>query len=208
LTVASEATQLNVRGSIAMMTEDADRLYLLTGRIASDFSFIEQRWYLIFTCLLHQLPRPAIDAIFSQARSGYQQRALILAVAGSIFAAGDPLLTSVIDLAARTSKAAERRNAAIHSVIHVANYAIPPRIAAGGISKRSPLADKDIAKELADLYRTISDLVLDVEELRLSAIRWSGSANVAREIQSLASARIELANDLQNDPILKIIEGR
>jgi hypothetical protein len=75
-------------------------------------------------------------------------------------------LESIIKLAVQTSKAAERRNAAIHSIIHIAEYAVPPHIAAMGISRRSPLADKDISAELADLYRTVASLELDVAELR------------------------------------------
>jgi hypothetical protein len=148
------------------MREEIDRLYLLVGRIATDFSSIESLWYLIFTCLIHQTPRAATDAIFQQVMGGHQQRKLIVAVAKAVLSPADALLESIIKLAVQTSKAAERRNAAIHSIIHIAEYAVPPHIAAMGISRRSPLADKDISAELADLYRTVASLELDVAELR------------------------------------------
>jgi hypothetical protein len=116
-----------------MLNKEIDRLYLLIGRIATDFSSIETIWYLIFTTLIHQTPRPAADAIFHQIKTGYQQRQMIVAVANATFPKDSESLLSIRELAIRTRTVAERRNAVLHSAIYIMEAAIPPHIAAMGI---------------------------------------------------------------------------
>jgi hypothetical protein len=127
-----------------MLANEIDRLYLLIGRIATEFSSIETIWYLIFTTLIPQTPRPAVDAIFQQIRTGHQQRQLIVSVAEAVLPKDSDALLTIKELAVKTRAVAERRNAALHSAIYIMEAAIPPHIAAMGTSKRSPLADRDI----------------------------------------------------------------
>ena len=192
-----------------MLDGQVDRLHTLIGRIATDFSSVEGLWYLTFTCLLPNTPRAAIDTIFDKFRSGRQQRGLILSVAGAVLPADSALLQSIKTHAKRTWEAADRRNDAIHSVIHVAHYTIPPTISAMGIAKRSVLADKDIPAEIASLYRTVAILELDMNALRLDAIQFANAdRQLQRERQQLESARLSVLQNFETDPILRAVEGR
>lgn len=194
-----------------MLDTEVDRLHTLIGRIATDFSSVEGLWYLIFTCLLPGAHRPAVDAIFNRVRGGRQQRELVLSVAESALATQPRLLESVRANVINTNKAADRRNAAIHSIIHVSHYTIPPRIAAMGISKRSKLADKDITAEIADLYRTIVVLEIDVERLRLDAIEGASAvppAHMPSLRQEFESAKAAALQRLEADAVLRAVEGR
>ena len=115
-----------------MLSKEIDRLYLLIGRVATEFSSIETIWYLIFTTLIHQIPRPAVDAIFHQIRTGHQQRQMIVAVADATLSKDSPALLSIKELAVKTRIVAERRNNALHSAVYITEAAIPPRIVAAG----------------------------------------------------------------------------
>jgi hypothetical protein len=195
-----------------VLDDQLDKLHTLIGRIATEFSSVEGLWYLIFTCLLPATPRPAVDAIFNKIRSGRQQRELVLSVSETALADQPDLLKSIRTHVARTDLAAERRNSAIHSIIHVAHfYVVPPMIAARGISKRSKLADKDIAAEIADLYRTVATLELDVQRVRLDAIQFADPTAHPRllgERQHLESIRLSALGKFETDPILRAVEGR
>jgi hypothetical protein len=192
-----------------MLDEQVDRLHTLIGRIATDFSSVEGLWYLTFTCLLPNTPRTAIDTIFDNFKSGRQQRKVIRSVAEAVLPDESTLLQSIKTLIKRTWDAADRRNDAIHSIIHVAHYTIPPTIAARGIAKRSDLGDKDIPAEIADLHRTVAILELDMHALRLDAIQFANpDAHLQRERQQLESARLLVLQKLKTDQILRAIEGR
>jgi hypothetical protein len=191
-----------------MITKEIDRLYLLIGRIATDFSSIENIWYLIFTTLIHQTPRAAADAIFQQIRSGYQQRKLILAIADATLSKESPEFISIKEIATRTRVAAERRNAAMHSAIYIMEAAIPPHIAAMGVSKRSPLADKDIAHEVADLYRTVAHLELDMHVLRFQMIKSiDPTSNLDANLAQVDAERLSLTKRLDTDPAMSPVKG-
>jgi hypothetical protein len=190
-----------------MLNKEIDRLYLLIGRIATDFSSIETIWYLIFTALIHQTPRPAADAIFHQIKTGYQQRQMIVAVANATLPKDSEALLSIRELAIRTRTVAERRNAVLHSAIYIMEAAIPPHIAAMGISKRSPLADKDIAQEIADLYRTVAHLELDMHALRFRMIKSiDPKSDLEANLARVETERLSLVRRLETDSAMKPIE--
>jgi hypothetical protein len=196
-------------GFLVMLDNQVDRLHTLIGRIATEFSSVEGLWYLIFTCLLPNTPRAAIDKIFDKFKSGRQQRELILSVAGAVLPVDSALLQSIKTHAKRTWNTADRRNDAIHSVIHVSHYTIPPTISATGISKRSDLADKDIPEEIADLYRTVAILELDMNVLRLDIMQFTDpGAQLQRDRQKLESARLMVLQKFETDQILRAVEGR
>jgi hypothetical protein len=187
-----------------MLNQEIDRLYLLIGRIATDFSAIENVWYLVFTTLIHQTPRSAVDAIFHQIRTGHQQRQMIVAVADALLPEDSDALLSIKELATKTRAVAERRNAVLHSVIYIMEAAIPPHIAAMGMSKRSPLADKNIAEEIADLYRTVAHLELDMHALRFRMIK-SVDPNSSLDINlaKVEAERLKLVKKLETDPAIR-----
>ena len=188
-----------------------DRLYLLVGRIATDFSSIEQLWYLIFTCVLNTTPRDIADVIFSQFKTGRQQRQLILELINCFFLdPKHPLKLEIQDLAEQTKLAANRRNDAVHSIIQFLGFVVPPRVIAQGIFKRNKLSDKQIEPELCDLYRTVARLEMKIQELRLKMIEFitPQDSTLARDKQQIANAKQGLEQLLDSDPILRVLEGR
>jgi hypothetical protein len=131
-----------------MLTEKLRKIYEMIGEISTVVSSIDSRWYLLFTSIMHQTPREVVDAIINVQKTGEGQRQTIMAAASATFPAGSEELTIIGQLKARTDAVTGRRNAAIHTVIDIADYTIPPSIVAQGVSKRSKLADLDIEEEL------------------------------------------------------------
>jgi hypothetical protein len=131
-----------------MLTERLRKIYEMIGEISTIVSSIDSRWYLLFTSIMHQTPREVVDAIINVQKTGEGQRQTIMAAASTTFPAGSEELKIIGQLKARTDAVTGRRNAAIHTVIDIADYTIPPSIVAQGVSKRSKLADLDIEEEL------------------------------------------------------------
>ena len=166
-------------------------VYQLIGQIASNFSEIEGLWYLIFTTLLKNTPRPQADAIFFRFDSSASQRALIMRVADETYptAAGgtlDPLRDQLGQLNARTNDLARLRNAAVHGRVMEAYEdhtmaKLTPRIAPGTNAKRrNPLAGKDLVAELEKIVVEIDTLVSDLAGF-LEAI--APTRHILRELQ-------------------------
>jgi hypothetical protein len=184
-----------------MLEEQLKRIYALVGEITTEFNNVESLWYLIFTCLIHQIPRAAADAIFEQHKTGGGQRKLIRDVAAAVLLKnpdGTPgdLLNLVTRLCSATDEIAGRRNHVMHSLIYIADFSIPPKISAMGISKRSALANnKDVEGRLKNLLADIEYHGLDVEALRVQIIQWAAVARVdiAREWQLVEFHRQEVA---------------
>jgi hypothetical protein len=188
--------------------DQLNRVHTLVGRITTDFSSIEQLWYLIFTALLHDTPRPAVDAIFNQHRIGAAQRQLILDVANAVLPGDSKLRLSITQLCGRTANLSVRRNAVVHSVFYVAEFIIPPRIAAAGISKPSGMKTAGIETEIADIYREVVSLELDMQQLRLEAMRTLPPGLIVgfdfdAQMQQLESRRRLVQSFLASDPILR-----
>jgi hypothetical protein len=189
-----------------MLRAQLDRIHTIVGRIATEFSEVEMLWYLIFTCLLGNTPRAAVDAIFNNLKSGAQQRQLILDVAATVLDQKSELLASIKRHVEQTKILAGRRNEAVHSIIYIFAAAIPPHIAAGGSSKPSRLNGEQLGPEIAEIYRAILFHQLDMQDLRLQAIRHSNpNANFVREEKQLARAREEIPRTLASDPLLQAL---
>jgi hypothetical protein len=153
-------------------------------------------------------PRPATDAIFNQFKTGAQQRQLILDVTAATLPERHPLREEIGRLCARTADLSGRRNAAVHSDFYIAEFIIPPRIAAAGVNKPSRLKSREIETELASIFRTAVALQLDMQELRLRAIKYANpNFDLDGELQKLESVRQEAQHKLASDPIFELGKG-
>jgi hypothetical protein len=190
----------------AMLKTQLDRIHLLVGRIATEFSEIETLWYLIFTCLMNTTPRPVADAIFNQFKTGAQQRQMVIDVAAGALPPDSPLLISIKTLCEQTKTLAGRRNAAVHSIIYIVDAAIPPYIGAGGSSKPSKIKPGQVETEVVEIYKAIMLHGLDMHELRLQAIRHANpTMNISREEQRLARDQLRVPQSLLSDPIVQAL---
>lgn len=187
-----------------MLKAQLDRVHTIVGRITTEFSEIELLWYLIFTCLLGSTPRTAVDAIFNNLKTGAQQRQMMLDVATAILDNKSDLYKSIKERVEQTKILAGRRNDAVHSIIQIFEAAIPPYIAAGGISKPSRINAIEIDSEIVEIYRAMLFHRLDMHELRLEAIRYANpQMNLSREERQLVCVRQEVQQNLASDPILQ-----
>jgi hypothetical protein len=76
-----------------------------------------------------------------------------------------------------------------------------------GVSKRSPLADKNIAEEIADLYRTAAHLLLDMHALRFQMINSiDPKSNLQIDLSKIDAERLSLINSLKTDPAMTPID--
>jgi hypothetical protein len=158
-----------------MLKERLRYIHQLVGELSSQMSDIELGWYLLFTCLMHQTPREITDTIIKLHKTGEGQRQPIMAVASTVFPKDSDSLKFIGQLKCRTDSLAGRRNAAIHCIIHTAEWAIPRKIVAAGIAKRSPLADKDIVSELEDCLKE-ADVLASAINSFLDALDVRGQA--------------------------------
>jgi hypothetical protein len=193
------------------LDDQLNRVHTLVGRIATEFNSIEMLWYLIFTGLLAETPRSAVDAIFNQHKSGAAQRQLILDVTAALLPETSDLRKSIERLCARTRELSGRRNAVIHSAFYLAEFIIPPRVAAAGVSRPSGMKTVKIETELGEIYQSAATLELDVQQLRLETIdhmlkttdvRLPGF-NLGAEMAQLECLRQELERNFASDPILQ-----
>ena len=136
-----------------MLNEKLRRIYELVGQLSTEVTDIELGWYLLFTCLVPQTPREVVDAIINVHKTGEGQRQTIMAVARSVFPDGSDELKFIGLLKERTDVLVGRRNAAIHCIIDIGHYVVPPRIVVAGVAKRSKLADLDVEEELQSCLR-------------------------------------------------------
>jgi hypothetical protein len=136
-----------------MLTEKLREIYALVGELSTRVSNVETCWYLLFTCLMHQTPRELVDAIINLRPTGEAQRQIIVAVIATLYPEKSEPRIFLGQLKLKTDELTGRRNAAIHSIISIVNWTVPPRIIASGTSKRSKQADKDIATELKDCLK-------------------------------------------------------
>lgn len=150
-----------------MPTESLRRIHQLVGELSSMMSYVDANWYLMFTCLVQGTPRAVANAIINVHKTGEGQRQTIMATAAAVFDAKSDELAFLGRLKAWTDRLSGRRNAAVHSVLYVAEFIVPPRVAAMGGSKPSKLRGKDIetdlrsclgeAERLADTIRAFTE---------------------------------------------------
>jgi hypothetical protein len=163
-----------------MLKDKLRRIHELVGQLATEVSDIDLGWYLLFTCMMHQSPREITDAIINVHKTGEGQRQTIMATAKAVFPADSEELKFIGQLKARTDDLIGRRNAAIHSIIAIGNFIIPPTIIAAGTSKPSKLADKDIEKELESCLLEADTLAHTLQGF-MSSLGVRGKASPALE---------------------------
>src|SRR5215218_6595778 len=61
-----------------------ERILALIGRLVMTWNEAELVWFLIYTGLVHQLPRSTAEAIFKRQATGNAQRDLIIAIAENV----------------------------------------------------------------------------------------------------------------------------
>lgn len=95
------------------------RTLRLIGQVCKTWNDIESLWYLIYTCLVHELPRDKANDVYWSHLTFAHQRALILSLAGSCFpdvrSRPHVLRKQIGQLNARTEELAGKRNAIIHA---------------------------------------------------------------------------------------------
>jgi len=178
-----------------MLQDQLKGLYALVGEIATEFNYIEVLWYLIFTGLMHSTPRPVVDTIFGQFRSGAVQRTLIRRTAVAAFPDNSSLLATIDGLSKTTSELARRRNQVMHGVIYIADFIIPRRITVMG-TRPSDLASKEeVEPQLTRLLADIEYHSLDVQALRLQIIELiHPTMNIDNDKRNLERSRQEVEN--------------
>lgn len=87
----------------------------LIGRISVSWNEIETVWYLIYTCLVHELPRNKADAIYWTFQTFASQRGFIIGLAEPCFPnpKGDkphPLRKQLGQINSKTEKLADRKS--------------------------------------------------------------------------------------------------
>jgi len=162
----------------------SDRPFTLIGRMVVAWNETELVWFLIFTLLVHHLPRAVAEAIFKRSGTGGAQRELIEGVASESLAAAEfTLLLTAIKLAiADTNALAGERNAIVHAdyahVLHgdvnLAQLSDPNTefsiAISSGAAWRKKMANifagKTLETELPKLLKDIQQLISQLDQIR------------------------------------------
>ena len=106
---------------------EVKRILELIGLVSLNWNEIEVLWYLIYTCLVHELPRKKIDTIFKQFETAASQRNLIAALGDVIFLETPPFKRRISDLITKSEGLARERNHVVHGYYMVAMLSTCPR---------------------------------------------------------------------------------
>lgn len=157
------------------MKSELDEIYRLSGELVMDWSAVEVLWYLAFTTLMKDTKRETIDAIYNIFETGSGQRALVMAVADTVYPPNrnnrpHPVRVKIGKLYARTNDLSGIRNAVAHGRISIAVNAV--RIAPGiNIKKPNRLSgNKQVSNELRNAIQEVGKLYHDLEEFLNSLI--------------------------------------
>jgi len=136
----------------------------------------ETVWYLIYTGLVYQLPRPIADAIFKRHQTGNSQRELILAVAAIALKDHPDILGFLERAKVETNNIAQERNDIVHGDYHLEieePFSSPPdqfgigMSPGGGKRKHTNLfAGKKLEYVLPPLIADIMKLTAQLDEVR------------------------------------------
>jgi hypothetical protein len=142
----------------------------LIGRMCLEWNEAEVSWFLIYTILVHELPRPVAEAIFKRNTTGNGQRDLIIAIASVVLS--NPQHTYILDYLVsaknETNNLALERNDIVHGDYHYivdtldqpVGRGIGVRLGPGDDKARRAniFAGKDLEADLPELIRDISAL--------------------------------------------------
>jgi hypothetical protein len=160
-----------------------DEPFVLIGRMVKAWNEAELVWFLIYTCLLHEVPRPVAEAIFKLNRMGAGQRDLIMAIAEVVLAPPEhrPILDCLTQARRETGHLAAERNAIVHGDYHYtledevdfAALADPNLKWSIGLSSSTDwkkganvFAGTNLDKELPTLLADIEQLVRQLDDIR------------------------------------------
>jgi hypothetical protein len=175
------------------------------GHAAYLWNRIQEAWFLIFTCLLKDVPLSAAEAIFRQFDSDRAQRELVLAVADAMLDAKDPKRVRIGQLCAKTNDESGYRNSLLHAKFHLTvepNY-MDLRVGKDGSSKRlNKFEFAELKTELPNFLTRLKALDRDLEELRRDMAgmprltrTFSDATMLAMLLQREAEGKFEIAVD-------------
>ncbi|MCF8469330.1 MAG: hypothetical protein K9G30_00950 [Parvibaculum sp.] len=154
--------------------KSATNILSLVGQATMNWNEIDQIWYLIFTCLMHETPRDKTDAIFSQFLTAKAQRELILTVAAHALKKHPRYKTRIGQLAAKTNDLSGIRNAIVHGAYRFDPLNGPPyvRISPKTVAskKANRLAGKDLEREITAHIVDVQSFIADLDEFRMELI--------------------------------------
>jgi hypothetical protein len=152
-----------------MPTSQVKRAYELLGRIVAEWNDVESLWELIFTCVLHEAPRPKIDVILQQFQSSAAQQRMIKAVCDLAFEKDSYEHKEAERLYDETSEVRKLRNAVAHAwyVFDPLNSKIGLRIAPGSRAKPNRLASEQLGDALPEVLARTEQLGRKLNEFRL-----------------------------------------
>jgi hypothetical protein len=164
-------------------------------------------WFLIYTCLVHQLPRPTAEAIIKRQPTGNSQRDLILTIAAQVLKEHPGILAFLNSARTETDNLAIERNDIIHGDY---NYAIERpdlsvTIGSGGYrtKHRNLFAGKALRVELPLLIADIERLTKQLMNARHHLI-WSIVPEGQRPYPPARTMPVEIrARILQTHPELE-----
>jgi hypothetical protein len=183
------------------LVELLDAIYKLAGKLNSKISRIERGWYLIFLCLMHQVPREIIDGIMRTQTNGLGHKKIVLEVANSILPKESDIRQFLIDLDAQSNALMQRRNAAAHSVIEITAHLGDSSFVITGTTKpsRLPRVPRQVKEEL-DACLTEADRLIDAVKhflMHADTASYSSPALVSPQLKAGWN------NPLQKNPVKK-----
>src|SRR5215468_6416872 len=151
-----------------MPTPQIQHAFELLGRIVAAWNDVESLWELIFTCALHEAPRPKIDIILQQFQSSAAQQKMIKAVCDSAFDADSYEQKETERLYDETNVVRQLRNAIAHAWYRIdpLNSKIGLRIAPGSRAKPNRLASKQLGEALPEVLARTERLAQQLNDFR------------------------------------------
>lgn len=149
------------------------------GQITVCWNDIEQNWYLIYTILVHELPRNKADVMYRQFRTSAAQREFIQHIAGVAFDAETDLLKAIGKLKTRTDEIAGMRRDVAHADfgyevddMEHPMQSVDLRVAPGSRSlKPNRYAGKKLSNELVSVINAMRVHERELEDFRRRLLR-------------------------------------
>jgi hypothetical protein len=159
-----------------MTVSRVDKILALIGRMVMTWNEAELVWFLIYTCLVHQLPRITAEAIFKRQTTGNAQRDLIIFIADTILQDHLDILEFLRTARTETNNLALERNDLVHGDYHYSieePFVTPPHefgVAVGSGGDRTKykniFAGKKLDIELPPFIEDIRRLVTQLDQAR------------------------------------------
>ena len=172
------------------------------GHSAFLWNRIQEAWFLIFTCLVKEIPRDTAEAIFKQFDSDRAQREMVMAVADVALNPKDEKRLRMGRLCARTNDESGYRNSIMHAKFHLSasEEHMDLRVGKDGGSKRGNKFEfAELETELPSFVARLQALDRDLEELRrdMAGIprltqTWSDSTMLSWLLQREAAGKFEI----------------